>query len=141
MILGIDHVQITVSPGEVDQARSFYCGLMGLREIEKPDCLKDRGGFWLKAGGQRVHVGVEEGVDRLATKAHVAYRVVNIDHWRKNLTAAGFELFDGAPIPGYDRFEFRDPFGNRVELISQTAPGSSSRSICETERTDVLDSG
>jgi hypothetical protein len=21
------------------------------------------------------------------------------------------------PIPGYDRFEFRDPFGNRVEFI------------------------
>jgi hypothetical protein len=21
------------------------------------------------------------------------------------------------PIPGYERFEFRDPFGNRVEFI------------------------
>jgi hypothetical protein len=28
-------------------------------------------------------------------------------------------LFEGAPIPGYDRFEFRDPFGNCVELIQR----------------------
>ena len=123
MIVGIDHVQITVPSERVEEARRFYCGLLGLREIEKPDSLKNRGGFWLDAGGQRVHVGVEDGVDRLATKAHVAYKVVDIDLWRTNLTAAGFELFDGVPIPGYDRFEFRDPFGNRVELISRAAPG------------------
>jgi catechol 2,3-dioxygenase-like lactoylglutathione lyase family enzyme len=141
MIVGVDHVQITVPPEQVEEARAFYCDVMGLREIEKPDSLKNRGGFWLEAGGQRVHVGVEEGVDRLATKAHVAYRVVNIDHWRKKLAAAGFELFDGAPIPGYDRFEFRDLFGNRVELISQTTSGSSSPSICELVRTDVLEPG
>jgi catechol 2,3-dioxygenase-like lactoylglutathione lyase family enzyme len=141
MIVGVDHVQITVSSKQVEEARRFYCGLLGLQEIEKPDSLKGRGGFWLDAGGQRVHVGVEEGVDRLATKAHVAYRVDNIGHWLKNLTAAGFEVFDGVPIPGYDRFEFRDPFGNRVELISQTTSGSSSPSICELVRTDVLEPG
>ena len=31
--------------------------------------------------------------------------------------AAGVDLIEGIPIPGYDRFEFRDPFGNRVEFI------------------------
>jgi catechol 2,3-dioxygenase-like lactoylglutathione lyase family enzyme len=124
MIVGIDHVQITVLPEQVEKARAFYCGVLGLREIEKPDSLKNRGGFWLEAGGPRVDVGVEKGVDRLVTKAHVAYRVVNINHWRKNLTAAGFELFDGIPVAGYDRFEFRDPFGNRVELIEALPIGS-----------------
>jgi catechol 2,3-dioxygenase-like lactoylglutathione lyase family enzyme len=127
MIVGIDHVQITAPPEQVEKARAFYCGVLGLREIEKPGSLKTRGGFWLEAGGQHVHVGVEQGVDRFATKAHVAYCVDNIDFWREKLTAAGIELFDGIPVPGYDRFEFRDPFGNRVELISRTLPGSSSR--------------
>jgi len=29
----------------------------------------------------------------------------------------GIEILDSVPIPGYERFEFRDPFGNRVECI------------------------
>jgi catechol 2,3-dioxygenase-like lactoylglutathione lyase family enzyme len=117
MIVGVDHVQITVMLQDVDLARAFYCGLLGLQEIAKPDSLQVRGGFWLEVGGQQVHVGVEDGVNRRATKAHVAYRVVGIEGWRTRLAGAGFALVDGAPIPGYDRFEFRDPFGNRVELI------------------------
>ncbi len=68
MIVAVDHVQITVPSADVEKARSFYCGLLGLAEVPKPDTLKDRGGFWLDAGGHQVHVGVEEGVDRRATK-------------------------------------------------------------------------
>jgi catechol 2,3-dioxygenase-like lactoylglutathione lyase family enzyme len=117
MITGIDHIQITVPPDGVEPARAFYCGLLGLREIEKPDSLKGRGGFWLQAGDRQVHVGIEEGVDRPKTKAHIAYAVVGIDAWRGRLAAAGIEVIEGIPIPGHDRFEFRDPFGNRVEFI------------------------
>jgi catechol 2,3-dioxygenase-like lactoylglutathione lyase family enzyme len=117
MINGIDHVQITVPGDGVEQARAFYCGLLGLPEIEKPESLKGRGGFWLQVGDRRVHVGVEEGIDRRATKAHIAYEVVEIDRWRDRLAAAGVEVIEGIPIPGCDRFEFRDPFGNRVEFI------------------------
>lgn len=121
MITGIDHVQISVSPGEVEQARTFYCGLLGLLEVEKPESLKSRGGFWLRAGDRQVHVGIEEGVDRALTKAHIAYRVVGIASWRRRLAEAGIEVLDGIPIPGHVRFEFRDPFGNRVELIEELA--------------------
>jgi catechol 2,3-dioxygenase-like lactoylglutathione lyase family enzyme len=117
MILGVDHVQITVPAQDVESARNFYCGLLGLPEIEKPASLKVRGGFWLQAGDRQVHVGVEEGVDRAATKAHVAYAVANIDGWRERLSAAGLELIDGPPITGRRRFELRDPFGNRLEFI------------------------
>lgn len=64
-----------------------------------------------------MHVGTEEGVVRQATKAHVAYAVIDVANWRARLAAAGVEILDGIPIPGHNRFEFRDPFGNRVELI------------------------
>lgn len=64
-----------------------------------------------------MHVGTEDGFDRLTTKAHIAYEVQNLAEWRERLTAHRIELLDGVPIPGYERFEFRDPFGNRVELI------------------------
>jgi catechol 2,3-dioxygenase-like lactoylglutathione lyase family enzyme len=117
MITGIDHVQITVPGKAVAEARAFYCGLLGLREVEKPVALRERGGFWLQVGDRQVHVGTEEGADRHATKAHVAYAVTDLVGWRRRLLAAGVEILDGVPIPGYVRFEFRDPFGNRVELI------------------------
>jgi catechol 2,3-dioxygenase-like lactoylglutathione lyase family enzyme len=117
MIIGIDHVQITVPANAVAAARAFYCGLLGLREVEKPAALQGRGGFWLEVGDRQVHVGAEDGVRRHATRAHVAYAVTDVAAWRARLAAAGVEILDGIPIPGHDRFEFRDPFGNRVELI------------------------
>jgi catechol 2,3-dioxygenase-like lactoylglutathione lyase family enzyme len=127
MILGIDHVQITVPANAVSEARAFYCGFLGLREVEKPAALQERGGFWLQVGDPQVHVGTEEGVARHATKAHVAYAVTDLAGWRARLAAAGVEILDGIPIPGYARFEFRDPFGNRVELIETIEDPSRTR--------------
>lgn len=117
MIVGIHHVQITVPKGREPEAREFYCGLLGLHEIEKPDSLKPRGGFWLAVGDRQVHVGTEDGVDRHATKAHVAYTVHDLEAWRVKLSKRGIATEEGVPIAGYIRFEFRDPFGNRVEMI------------------------
>jgi catechol 2,3-dioxygenase-like lactoylglutathione lyase family enzyme len=111
----IHHVQITVAPEDTERARDFYCTVLGLTEVEKPDALKPRGGFWLQLGNQQIHVGVEPKDGE--TKAHVAYQVDDLAAWRAKLTAAGIEIGTSVPIPGFDRFEFRDPFGNRVELI------------------------
>ncbi len=97
----------------------FYCGVLGLPEIEKPDVLKPRGGFWLAVGDRELHVGTEDGVNRRATKAHVAFAVDDLASWQAHLTKRGFALEAGVPIPGCDRFEFRDPFGNRVEIIER----------------------
>jgi catechol 2,3-dioxygenase-like lactoylglutathione lyase family enzyme len=117
MIAGVDHVQITVPTDAVEEARAFYCGLLGLSEIEKPSALQKRGGFWLQVRDRQVHVGIEEGVERRATKAHVAYSVTGLAEWRSRLETAKVEILDAIPIPGFNRFEFRDPFGNRVEFI------------------------
>jgi catechol 2,3-dioxygenase-like lactoylglutathione lyase family enzyme len=123
VILGIDHVQITVPPDAVEQARAFYCGLLGFCEVEKPSTLQVRGGFWLQAGDCSLHVGVEKGVDRRATKAHIAYAAQDLAGWRLRLAAAGIEILESIPIPGQERFEFRDPFGNRVEFVEATTRG------------------
>ncbi len=117
MITAIHHVQITVPPEAVDEARDFYCHFLGLAEIEKPDSLKSRGGFWLQIGAQAIHVGIEDGVPRHLSKAHVAYQVDDLNRWREVLTAADIAWSTGILIPGFDRLEFRDPFGNRIELI------------------------
>jgi catechol 2,3-dioxygenase-like lactoylglutathione lyase family enzyme len=117
MITGIHHVQITVPVGAADEARAFDRDLLGLPEIPKPESLRSRGGFWLRVGDRDLHVGVEDGVDRSRSKAHVAYAVDDLEAWRSKLEAAGIAAIESIPIPGFDRFEFRDPFGNRVEMI------------------------
>ena len=120
MILGIHHAQITIPKGAEAEARAFYCGVLGLAEVPKPDALVGRGGFWLEVGDRQVHVGTEDAVDRAGSKAHLAYLVEDIDRCRMTLTDNGVEVLDGIPIPGYDRFEFRDPFGNRIEFLEES---------------------
>jgi catechol 2,3-dioxygenase-like lactoylglutathione lyase family enzyme len=117
MIQRLHHVQITIPKGAEAEARTFYCDVLGLREIEKPDAVKGRGGFWLTVGDQQIHVGAEDGVDRTKTKAHLAYEVDDIEYWCEKLRQHGIEIGDSVPIPGYERFEIRDPFGNRLEFI------------------------
>ncbi len=116
-ILGLHHAQITIPRGAEEPGRQFYCGLLGLAEIEKPASLQGRGGFWLQIGTQQIHIGTEDGVDRATTKAHLAYRVDDIEVWQKRLQESSIEIGDSIPIVGFKRFEIRDPFGNRIEFI------------------------
>jgi catechol 2,3-dioxygenase-like lactoylglutathione lyase family enzyme len=117
----LHHAQITIPPGAEKQARQFYCELLGLAEIDKPETLAGRGGFWVQLGDTEIHIGVENGVDRAATKAHLAYEVSDVAQWRERLQANEIVILDSIPIPGYERFEFHDPFGNRVEFIQPTS--------------------
>lgn len=113
----LNHVNFTVPTDALAQARAFYCDVLGLVEIPRPDSLADRGGFWLNVGQDEIHIGVEDGFDRRTTKGHLAYQVADLAYWRERISAAGCEIKESIPLPGYDRFEFRDPFGNRVEII------------------------
>lgn len=113
----LHHAQITVPKGAEAEARDFYCALLGLPEVDKPASLAGRGGFWLAVGDQQVHVGTEDDVDRLRTKAHLAYEVDDVAAWRARFAAHGIAMAEQPPIPGFDRFEIRDPFGNRIEFI------------------------
>jgi catechol 2,3-dioxygenase-like lactoylglutathione lyase family enzyme len=117
MIIRLHHAQITIPNGKEDEARNFYCGVLGLKEISKPGSLHGRGGFWIQVGDQQLHIGTEDGVDRLKTKAHLAYEVEDLKSIEGLLNDKGIDILESVPIPGYERFEFRDPFGNRLECI------------------------
>ena len=118
-VLAIHHVQVSIPVASEDQARGFYCDVLGFSEVPKPESLAGRGGFWLELGDLQIHFGTEDGIDRTKSKAHVAYLVDDLTSWRSKLAENGCEIMDGIPIPGYDRFEFRDPFGNRVEFLQK----------------------
>lgn len=117
MITKVHHAQITIPTGEESRAREFYCEFLGLQEVPKPESLQGRGGFWLEIGGFQVHVGTETDFDRTQTKAHIAYLVEDLETMRGKLETRGIKILEGVPIPEYNRFEFRDPFGNRVEFL------------------------
>lgn len=116
-IIRLHHAQITIPRGSEDAARDFYVGMLGLTEIPKPDNLRQRGGLWLAVGDLQLHIGVEDGIDRSATKAHLAWQVDDLNGWRERLNRHGIVIAESVPIPGFERYEFRDPFGNRIELI------------------------
>lgn len=116
-ITRLHHAQITIPIGAESSARRFYVDFLGLVEIPKPDSLLRRGGLWLAVGDIQLHIGVEDGIERSATKAHLAWQVEHLSGWRDQLNRHGIDIAESVPIPGYDRCEFRDPFGNRIELI------------------------
>jgi catechol 2,3-dioxygenase-like lactoylglutathione lyase family enzyme len=119
-VTGLHHVQVSVPRGSEDAVRAFYCGILGLVEVEKPDALKPRGGLWLAIDGRpALHFGAEDVADRRASKRHVALEVDDLDEVRARLERAGVGTEDGIPIPGWRRFECRDPFGNRLELLER----------------------
>jgi len=119
LILRVHHAQITIPLGAESEARKFYCEFLGLNEIPKPKALQTRGGFWLEVGAFQVHIGTEDGFDRTKTKAHIAYEVENLNAWRGRLEIGGVKILESVSIPHYSRFEFRDPFGNRIEFLEK----------------------
>lgn len=116
-VLGIAHVQVAITPGGEEEARRFYAGLLGLRELEKPEVLRDRGGVWFQCGMQEIHCGIEETV--APTRRHSAFLVDGIDELRAKAEAAGLKTEADRQLPGYRRFYIYDPFGNRLEFLQR----------------------
>jgi catechol 2,3-dioxygenase-like lactoylglutathione lyase family enzyme len=122
LISGLDHVQLACPRGRENEARRFYGELLGLREIEKPEALRSRGGVWFECGAQQLHLGVEEPFSP-ARKAHPALLVESVPELEELAARLGDVRWD-ADLPGYRRFYGFDPFGNRVELLSRTGATS-----------------
>ncbi len=118
MRLSLDHIQLAIPVGEEDRARAFWCDLLGFTEVEKPPTLAARGGAWFVHGTTTVHVGVEEPFVA-AAKAHPAFLVSDLNDLAKCLAAKGFQLRWDREIIDTVRFHVNDPFGNRLEFISE----------------------
>jgi catechol 2,3-dioxygenase-like lactoylglutathione lyase family enzyme len=113
----IDHVQLAMPPGGEDRARHFFREVLGMEEIPKPAELAKRGGCWFASGGVQLHLGVEADF-RPARKAHPAFRCPGYASLLSHLRSHGIEVVEVNDIPGVRRCHIFDPFGNRIELIS-----------------------
>lgn len=117
MTASIHHVQVAIPAGGEDDARRFYGGLLGLKEVTKPEYLAKRGGIWFQTGSLQLHLGVDQNFVP-AKKAHVAFEVKDLMQMRTRLADADLVIVEDEPIPEYDRFYVSDPFGNRVEILA-----------------------
>ncbi|MBA3810627.1 MAG: VOC family protein [Caulobacteraceae bacterium] len=112
----IDHVQLAIPSGGEEAARGFYGGLLGLAEQAKPPGMAKRGGCWFESADVKVHCGVEDPF-RPARKAHIAFRVEDVQALAGRARDAGFEVTDDRALPGHERVFIFDPFGNRLEFL------------------------
>lgn len=115
-ILQIDHVQLAAPKGSEDRARHFFGDILGLKEIEKPEILKKRGGVWFLIGNQQLHIGIEEPFSP-AKKAHPAFEIEQIEALKRHLTNNKIDYQVDHLLPGANRIFLHDPFGNRIELL------------------------
>jgi catechol-2,3-dioxygenase len=114
-ISGIHHVQICIPAGQEIEAKAFYKDILRLEEIPKPEALRKNGGMWFKIGNQELHIGVENQVFK--GKHHPAFLVTGLSELRNHLSVHEVMIQKELPIPGFNRFSIRDPFGNRIEFI------------------------
>jgi catechol 2,3-dioxygenase-like lactoylglutathione lyase family enzyme len=118
--IGIDHVQLAAPPGCEPAARAFFVGLLGLVELDKPEVMKARGGCWFACGAQQIHVGVEATFTP-ALKAHPAIRVRDLaalERLAAHLSDNGVTVVFTEEIPSQRRFHAADPWGNRLEFVT-----------------------
>lgn len=114
-ISGIHHVQLCIPADKESEAKGFYKEVLGLKEIQKPEALQKNGGMWFQIGNQELHIGVEEQLFK--GKHHPAFLVSGLHELKEHLSANKISIQKEIPIPGFNRFSIRDPFGNRIEFI------------------------
>ena len=112
----LHHVQLAIPRGSEDECRTFYCDILGWREIKKPPVLAARGGMWLHTGNAEIHLGVEEDF-RPARKAHPAFLVSDTEALVEKLNASGQAIKWDDSIAGHQRFFVHDAVGNRLEFM------------------------
>lgn len=118
----LDHVAVDVT--DMTAARGFYAGVLGLREIPRPDSF-DFPGAWFEIGPASLHI-VSRGQRDAIGRRHICFVVSNLKDAEEAVRAAGFPVtHDGrGTIPGIERFYTTDPDGNRVEIQAASGNGT-----------------
>jgi catechol 2,3-dioxygenase-like lactoylglutathione lyase family enzyme len=115
----LDHVQVVVPPGGIDEAARFYGKVVGLERIDRPETLGGIGA-WFRVGAQELHVSEHEGFVP-AVKAHPAFELAaaELDALAARLEKAAAEVRWDDRLPGARRFYSFDPAGNRLEFLTR----------------------
>lgn len=107
-----DHILISIPQGTTTEARDFYAGALELEEIPGNH---PKGAIWFNIADIQLHVREEAGGNY--SDRHPAFEVENLDDAEQFLKSKNIAVSYSSEIDGRRRCFFRDPFGNRFELI------------------------
>ena len=123
----VNHVSITVT--DVEKARGFYTGVLGLEEIPRP--AFNFPGIWYSLNnGLSLHIILNDELVRPAVEresiqaryAHFALWTDDADATAKRIEELGLPCRDVISGPtGLRQVFVKDPDGNMVEFIGPTA--------------------
>ena len=113
----INHVQICIPKDEEERGREFYCKILGLNEIKKPESLRKNGGFWLEIADIELHIGTEN--IEAQSKRHPAFEIDNLNEVKEYLIKKGVQIKKDTKIEGINRFSIFDFWDNRIELLEK----------------------
>lgn len=111
----LDHVTVNVT--DVDRAKGFYAGVLGLAEVPRPASFTFPGAWYaLGPGPVLLHLVRQVEADPPASR-HFAVWTADVHAAGRVLELAGYAVrWDRTKIPGIDRFFTNDPDGNLIEI-------------------------
>jgi glyoxylase I family protein len=120
-ILSLHHASVIVS--NIEASRAFYCDILGLQQIERPDLGFP--GAWFQVGTQQIHLLELENPDPVKGRPehggrdrHIALNALSLAPVQDALTKAS--IVYTLSKSGRKALFCRDPDGNAVEIIERT---------------------
>ena len=119
-LIGAHHMSFPVA--DLDRARGFYEGVLGLQQIPRPDFPFP--GVWYRAGACEVHLIQTPPALEVGSPAptlnpmarHAAFAVRDYTETLATLRAHGLEVLETGPEQ--KQLWVRDPDGHIIELIA-----------------------
>lgn len=114
----LHHTSIPMPPGGNDDARRFYTGVLGLREIPPPSSLRKDRLVWFSVSddGDEIHLLTVDDFQPNTNGQHLCLVVDDLAAARQALESAGLHVGEEPEIAFRPRFSFQDPFGNKIEI-------------------------
>ena len=115
----LQHTSVPMPPGGDEDARAFYSGVLGMREIPKPEGLAAMTVVWFAANddGDEVHVFKDEQHGPNSAAQHLCLEVDDIEGYKTRLSDHGYDPQIPESIHNRPRLFVRDPFHNLIELV------------------------
>jgi len=115
----MEHVAVIVA--DVARARTFYEGVLHLREVPRPESF-DFPGCWYRLGNLDLHIIGRDQSDP-PSRRHFAIWVSEIEATAAAIESAGYPVLweRKYKIRDINRFFTEDPDGNRIEVMGPDA--------------------
>ncbi len=117
----VNHITIAVPAGEEEKVHAFYGGVLGLKEIPRPQVLNAHYKLlWFQLLDIQLHIDFSPPWFVPAENRHFALEVTDLPKVRAWFESKGATIREAVPMPDRVRFYLLDPFGNYFEFMEYT---------------------